>query len=502
MNINEKASQAFTELMIERIKEISSDWKKPWITNNNHFQGEPQNINGGRYNGINSLALYLLCEKYNYSIPVFMTWNQARDLDLRIEKGAKSFPVVYWGMLCVDRETGKKKIDYEDYKNLTDEEKEKWKVIPFMKPFNVFNVDQTNLKVQKPELYQSLLDKFKTNIQPVQDVNGMFAHPALDEMIKKDLWYVPIYPKNQDSAYYSPSKEVIIVPTKEQFRDGESFYATLLHEMAHSTGHSSRLNRLKPAMFGSYDYGREELVAELSAAIVSSNIGISSSIREENAQYLKSWIKTIKEKPDFLFSVLSDVNKASQMIIDKTATIGKEKDIVDVLKTNLEKDLGEVTLKINEKSDDRLDISMYDNNMIFLGDIKGYKIDGDKWKLSTDTSIVLMVQQSKLDYINKQLHGAVLSDGGLQLRELQDRKKLSVDKPQSVKVDKVQIWEDGKNNFLIKCNINGIPQMAEKLPKALYEDFSLGKRSKVGLAVYVFKEAIDLNINKENSLRR
>lgn len=507
MKINEKASQAFTELIVEKMKELSSNWKKPWISNIHGLQGQPQNINGGKYNGINSLALFLLCEARNYSMPVFLTWNQSQDLDLRIEKGAKSFPVVYWNMMVVDKETGKNKISIDDYRDLTDEEKKKWNVIPYMKTFNVFNVDQTNLKIKKPELYNELLERFNAK-HTVKDISGMVSNPAIDKMIKENLWYVPIYPKNQDRAYYSPGQEIIVVPSKEQFKDGESFYATLLHEMAHSTGHSSRLDRLKPAIFGSYDYGREELVAELSAAITSSSMGISSSIREENVQYLKGWLQSIKEKPDFLFSVLSDANKASQMIIDKAEeielTIGKEKenDIVGVLRTALTKDLGEVNLKINEHSNDNLEISMYDNNMIYLGDIKGYKIEGDKWKLSTDTSIVLMVQQYKLDYINKRLHGAVLSGNCLQLREVQDKKKLSVNNPQSVKIDKVRIWGDGKNNILIKCNINGIPQLSEKLPRELYEDFSLGKKSKVGLAMEVYKDTIDVSVNKGNSLRR
>lgn len=505
MKINEKANQAFTELIVEKMKELSSNWKKPWISNIHGLQGQPQNINGGKYNGINSLALFLLCEARNYSMPVFLTWNQSQELDLRIEKGAKSFPVVYWNMMVVDKETGKNKISIDDYRDLSDEEKKKWNVIPYMKTFNVFNVDQTNLKIRKPELYNELLEKFNAK-HTVKDISGMVSNPAIDKMIKDNLWYVPIYPKNQDKAYYSPSQEIIVVPTKEQFKDGESFYATLLHEMAHSTGHSSRLDRLKPAIFGSYDYGREELVAELSAAITSSAMGISSTIREENVQYLKGWLQNIREKPDFLFSVLSDANKASQMILDKSEqvelTIGKEeKDIINVLKTQVEANIGEVEFKINEKSDEKLDISMYDNNMIFLGDIKGYKA-GDSWKLTTDTSIVLMVQQYKLDFINKQLHGAVLSEDGLQLREIQDKKKLSVERPQSVKIDKVQIWDDGKNNMLIKCNINGIPQLAEKLPKELYEDLALGKRSKVGLAMEVYKGTIDLSVNKENSLRR
>lgn len=505
MKINEKANLAFTELIVERIKEISSNWQKPWISNTHGWNGQPQNINGGKYNGINNFALFLLCEARNYSMPVFLTWNQSQELDLRIEKGAKSFPVIYWNMMVFDKETGKNKISINDYRDLSEEEKKKWTVIPYMKTFNVFNVDQTNFKIKKPDLYNELLEKFSAK-QFIKDTNGMIKNPSLDKMIKDNLWYVPIYPKMQDKAYYSPSQEIIVVPTKEQFKDGESFYATLLHEMAHSTGHSSRLDRLKPAIFGSYDYGREELVAELSAAITSSAMGISSTIREENVQYLKGWLQSIKEKPDFLFSVLSDANKASQMIIDKAEqidlTVGKDKDLVEVLKSNIESNIGEISLRINEKSDDTLDISMYDNNMIFLGDIRGHKYDGNNWKISTDTSIVLMVQQYINDFINKQLHGAVLSNDGLQLREIQEKKKLSIDKPQSVKVDKVQIWNDGKNNLLIRCNINGIPQMAEKLPIQLYEDYSLGKRSKVGIAMDVFKDAIDLTINKENFLKR
>ena len=79
MKINEIANKAFTELMIQKIEAISADWKKPWVTNS--FSGIPQNINGGTYNGINSLALYLLCEKEKYPLPVFMTWKQANDLD-------------------------------------------------------------------------------------------------------------------------------------------------------------------------------------------------------------------------------------------------------------------------------------------------------------------------------------------------------------------------------------------------------------------------------------
>lgn len=503
MKINEIANKAFTELMIQKIEAISADWKKPWVTNS--FSGIPQNINGGTYNGINSLALYLLCEKEKYPLPVFMTWKQANDLGFRINKGAKAFPVVFWNKLVIHKETDKK-IDYNDYIALSDEDKKNYKVIPYMKPFNVFNVEQTNIKEQAPELYNKLMNKFYLNGSKSKDEKGLFSYPVIDTMIKDNLWFVPILPKEQDRAYYSSSEEKIVVPLKRQFKDGESFYATLFHEMAHSTGHKSRLDRLKPAIFGSYDYGREELVAELSAAIVSSSLGISSTIREENAAYLKSWLQTIKEKPDFLFSVLGDVNKASQMILDKTssieAMIGKEKDVVSIIEANLKENIGEVVIKVNEQNENDINLSVYDNSMIYLGDIFGMKTGEKSWKFSTDTSIVIMVPQNKLDFFNKRLHGSIISDEKLELRELLGKKRLSVLGTVKVKIDKIQVMTDKDNKPLIRCNINGNPQMSEKIPTKLYEEYLSGKRDLKSIAAEVFKNEIDLLNNRDNQIKR
>lgn len=181
MKINEIANKAFTELMIQKIEAISADWKKPWVTNS--FSGIPQNINGGTYNGINSLALYLLCEKEKYPLPVFMTWKQANDLGFRINKGAKAFPVVFWNKLVIHKETDKK-IDYNDYIALSDEDKKNYKVIPYMKPFNVFNVEQTNIKEQAPELYNKLMNKFYLNGSKSKDEKGLLSYPVIDTMIR------------------------------------------------------------------------------------------------------------------------------------------------------------------------------------------------------------------------------------------------------------------------------------------------------------------------------
>lgn len=148
----------------------------------------------------------------------------------------------------------------------------------------------------------------------------MFSFPAIDHMIAENKWICPIKPTYGDSAYYSISKNEIVIPEKKQFKNGESFYSNLAHEMGHSTGAESQLNRLKPSAFGSKEYAREELVAEMSAALVSQRYGMSKTLKEDSLPYLKGWLNSLKEEPAFIKTVLQDVKKASGMInqhIDK-----------------------------------------------------------------------------------------------------------------------------------------------------------------------------------------
>lgn len=110
------------------------------------------------------------------------------------------------------------------------------------------------------------------------------------------------------------SKDHIVVPTKEQFVDGESFYGTLLHEMTHSTGAASRLGRLKACTFGDENYAREELVAELGSALICQQNGIQKHVKGDSAAYLKSWLDSLEESPDFIRTVMADVKKATAVI--------------------------------------------------------------------------------------------------------------------------------------------------------------------------------------------
>lgn len=147
-------------------------------------------------------------------------------------------------------------------------------------------------------------------------------------MIAKDLYVCPIKPTFGDDAYYSISKDEIVVPEKKQFTDGEAFYSNLLHEMSHASGSESRLNRLRPASFGSAEYSREELVAELTAALVSSQHGMTKGIKADSAAYLKSWLDQLHKEPDFIKTVLLDVKKSSSFINQR----------IDAVQMKLEKD--------------------------------------------------------------------------------------------------------------------------------------------------------------------
>ena len=311
---SDKALQRFAELMIEKIKQVEDNWQKPWFGIKGG--GLPQNIEGRTYNGVNSFMLFLLSEKEQYSLPVYMTFMQAKDSGLNILKGEKSFPVIYWNFSVRDKNG--KKIPFDVYKNLDKNEQQEYKVTPFLKTYNVFNVQQTNLQETKPEKWEALKEQFK--IPAIKDEQGMLTVPLIDAMGREQQWICPIYSKEGNSAYHARGEDNhIVVPLKGQFKDGENFYSTLLHEMAHSTGEPEHLNREKGVIFGDKQYAKEELVAELTSATVGQSLGISTHIREENAMYLKNWLGALKEDPKFIYNILADVGKASNMIQEHTA---------------------------------------------------------------------------------------------------------------------------------------------------------------------------------------
>jgi antirestriction protein ArdC len=221
-----------------------------------------------------------------------------------------------------------------------------------LKDHNVFNIQQTTFPEKKPEEWISLKQKFA--VPEINDDYGMYKSPELDRMLNEHSWICPVNIKEGNRAFYAPGVDEVTVPLKAQFKDGESFYTTLLHEMAHSTGTESRLNREKGGYFGDAKYAREELVAELTSAVCSQSLGISSHIREENAKYLKSWLEALNKEPKFILTILSDVNKASQMINE--AVLEQEKSLKTEQQPHNQKTQIQNLELINRKFDSELEL--------------------------------------------------------------------------------------------------------------------------------------------------
>ena len=349
--------QQFADMMIKRMEDMKeSNWKKGWM-NGRGDAGFPRNaLTGRQYNGINPFMLMYDTIKHEYTTSMYLTARQlfsmneslkdpstgkiaSENLDkvMKINKGEKAFPVYY--MIHKYKDMQGKEYSDQEYNDLSEEQRKDIKAYFYPKVHHLFNIDQTNMKEVNPSLYNSFVDKY-TKRPSLPDSEGMYINEDIDSLLahskpsvwksgKDNLsWYCPIeQTDNISSPHYNLSKDFIKVPLKNQYKtstskegifaDGQAFYATLLHEMAHSTGPKGRLNRDMNGSFGDKKYAKEELVAELSAALISSTMGFDKRINDNNAKYVSSWLKVLKEEPSFIKTVLSDVGKASDMINEK-----------------------------------------------------------------------------------------------------------------------------------------------------------------------------------------
>ena len=324
-NSGDKAIDKFCSLMIERMQSMkASDWRQGWTNGKGTMLGMPQNLSGRNYSGTNSFFLQMDTAMNAYRTPVYMTFMQAQKENLRIKKGAQSMPVIYWDLNIKD-ERGKR-VAESDYKQMSRGEQAKCEVRPFLRAFSVFNVDQTNLEEVNKEKYDAIVDRFKG--PQLRDTQGMYENRAIDRMFERQEWICRVQnDRIVDGAYYSPARDMVIIPMKEQFnigknaeeifKDGMEYYSSALHEMTHSTGTANRLNRDKGAKFGDAKYAKEELVAELTAAMVGNTLGFDKRILNNNAAYMDGWINALREEPKFIVSVMADVNKVSKMILEK-----------------------------------------------------------------------------------------------------------------------------------------------------------------------------------------
>ena len=327
----EKAVERFSEMMVSRLEEMKGQqWEKGWIDGGGKTQGLPQNLSGRRYSGHNDFFLQLHTAMNSYAMPVYATFKQIHEAGATINKGEKAMPVIYWNI--THRDEHGQKVSDEAYEAMTKAEQEKVKTVPVLMGYYVWNLQQTNFPEVKPEKFAKLQEQFKA--PEMKDTVGMYESKEFDAMIDKQAWVCKINTVEGAGAFYSQSKDEITVPMKAQFnihntpeetyKDGMEYYSSIAHEMAHSTGVEKRLGRDMEGHFGDKKYAKEELVAELTAAMVGNTMGFDKRILDNNAKYVDGWMDTLKKEPRFILSVMADVNKASKMILDHVDAQRKE----------------------------------------------------------------------------------------------------------------------------------------------------------------------------------
>ncbi|MET0105776.1 MAG: zincin-like metallopeptidase domain-containing protein [Sedimenticola sp.] len=272
-----------TDKIIADLEQGMRPWMKPW--NAEHAAGritKPLRHNGQPYNGINILMLWSAAVTEGYSAPIWMTFRQAKELGAHIRKGEKGELVVYANTITRTEE------------NSDGEETEH--TIPFMKGYTVFNVEQIE---GLPEHYYQLAEPVLDPVERIDHAERFFA------ATKADLRH------GGNQAYYAIGSDRIQLPPFESFRDAESYYATLAHETTHWTRHPSRLDRdFGRKRWGDEGYAQEELVAELGAAFLSADLGITPEIRDDHSAYIASWLKVLKEDKRAIFTAAAHAQRA------------------------------------------------------------------------------------------------------------------------------------------------------------------------------------------------
>jgi antirestriction protein ArdC len=273
--------EIITARFIDQLKKGTVPWQKPWMGVQNIVSKKP-------YRGINSLIL----GGSDFQSPYWLTFKQAHDLGGNIKKGEKATPVIYYKLF--------EKRD--DHGNLVLGSNGRPTRIPFIRWSNAFNLDQTE-GIEPPA--QTATQEV---IQPLDKAAKIVAEAKI----------CPIY-HTGFAAVYSPGEDVIRMPAQKTFRSPESYYQTLFHEMTHSTGHASRLDRegvTLPIKFGSERYSKEELIAELGASFLSNEAGILNEVQFDNsAAYLGSWIEKFENDPKMIFTASSQAQRSTDFIL-------------------------------------------------------------------------------------------------------------------------------------------------------------------------------------------
>lgn len=283
--MNNKSYDRITERIVSLLTQGTVPWHKPW-----HVQtGLPRNlITQKPYRGINVFLLMAM----NYESPNWLTLRQANAMGGQIKPGEKSCPVVFWKPMKV-----------------RDKETKEEKKIPFLRLYHVFNVSQcTGLK----------------NIPPAD--NSAFIQTLPAELVA-NMPQRPVIKHGMAMASYSPVSDVVNMPDRARFQSEDHYYATLFHELVHSTGHGQRLKRasiMERNGYGSDPYAREELIAEMGGAFLCGHAGIVDQTINSSAAYIEGWLKALQQDKTLLVHAAAQAQKAADFILGHKPEIPAE----------------------------------------------------------------------------------------------------------------------------------------------------------------------------------
>jgi antirestriction protein ArdC len=297
--MNTKSYELVTERLIELLENGVAPWRRNFkvdrITSPANFASKKT------YKGLNYFLLEGMQYFKGYKSSFWMTFKQAKDAGGKVIKGEKGMPVTYFNFLMKDK-NGKKTLD----------EKQAVEKIPFFKHSYVFNLDQ----IEGIEDPTKVIDEpLNDDIEPIEA-----AQNIIDNMPNKPAISIDnnkLSPRG--NPCYVPSQDEVRMPEMNRFKDAENFYSVFFHELIHSTGHKSRLDRKgvgKGSSFGDEVYSKEELIAEMGAAFLCNEARIDNSdIMENSAAYLQSWIKALKGDCKLAVQAASAAQKASEYIL-------------------------------------------------------------------------------------------------------------------------------------------------------------------------------------------
>lgn len=282
--------QTITDRIIEQLENNEIPWKKPWI-----------GVNVGAFNRVSKKPYSLLNQLLLKHTGEYASFKQWSELGGKIRKGEKSEIVVFWSFI------EKKDSDQDD-------ETVEPRKVPILKYYRVFHISQ--VEGVKP---------LETHLFENQSI------PSAEELIKSYVTREGInYNETlSNDAFYSPLLDCVSVPSKAQYANVNEFYSTVFHELTHSTGHKSRLNRFtSSAYFGNKEYSKEELIAEIGSATLLNICHLETEDTfSNNAAYIKSWLKKLKDDKRFIVSAAGKSEKAVKLIITENADDNENEEI-------------------------------------------------------------------------------------------------------------------------------------------------------------------------------